>query len=226
MVDKLLANLAPHHCCGCGVVGAVVCAVCKNNIAETPLLACIGCMSPLSISHLCKACKWPFTDAWCVGERRDVLRALLDGVKFGRKQAGIEDIVELLDLTLPMLPPDTVIVPVPASARSVREHGYDHMLLAARGLAKKRRLLARDLLIRQSQSRMHERARRSERDAFASTLFRVRAGTVPPCPILLIDDVVTTGATVRAAARLLSDHGAAMLLLGVVARHVNDERTI
>ncbi len=109
---------------------------------------------------------------------------------------------------LQYLPEGTLVVPIPTATERVRERGYDQARLLAKAVAARHNLLYMPLLLRVSQKRQLGAAR-SERFKNMAGAFRINGRTSPGTHILLIDDVVTTGATLAEAARLLRADGAA-----------------
>jgi ComF family protein len=110
----------------------------------------------------------------------------------------------------PLLPTgrDVVIVPVPTATSRVRQRGYDQAKLLARALSRQARLPYLDCLARTGQAHQHG-ASRSQRLRQLTAAFRVRRQrAVRGSHIVLIDDVVTTGATLEAAAAVLHAAGA------------------
>lgn len=112
-----------------------------------------------------------------------------------------------------------ILIPIPLHRARLRERGYDQALELARPLARRLRLpLWHDGLIRSrdtpAQSRLDAAARRRNlRDAFCWS------GAMPaPAHVVLIDDVMTTGATLHAAARSLRRAGVARIDAWVCAR--------
>jgi ComF family protein len=117
---------------------------------------------------------------------------------------------------------DALLVPVPLHTARLRSRGFNQALLLARGLARRRSLaLAPRLLMRVRPTEEHARLdaearRRNVRDAF-----RIRSGTpLAGRSVVLVDDVLTTGATADACARTLRAAGAGRVDVYTVGRTV------
>lgn len=221
MIDRLLNIIAPHYCSGCEKTGTLLCENCKYDISIEPFEGCIVCSKVTDDDNLCRYCATPYNRAWCVGERTDSLQRLIGQYKFRSAKAAYKPIGDLLLERLPELPANTVIVPVPTVASHIRERGYDHMLLIARYIAKKRQLVLSCDIVRKTNHKQRDASRRV-RIAQAQQAFQTRKKLDPTVPYLLIDDVVTTGATVHYAAQSLRDGGARIIWVAAVARQPLD----
>ncbi len=157
----------------------------------------------------------PYSRAWCVGERQGALEGLLKQYKFERAKSIHVAAVELLDATIPVLPTETVVVPVPTIHAHIRRRGYDHTALIAKAFAKQRNLAYRPLLER-AQNSVQLGASKKVRQQQASVAYKAQAHS--EATVLLIDDVFTTGATAYFAAKALRDAGAENVFLAVLAR--------
>ena len=115
-----------------------------------------------------------------------------------------------------------VLVPVPLHPRRERERGFNQASLLARRVGRAWRCPVRDdVLVRAvatpSQTELDAPARRANvRDAFRLRRPELVAG----CHVLLVDDILTTGATLSECARCLRDGGAATIGALTVARVV------
>lgn len=223
MIDRLLSLLAPHICCNCRNVGGLLCLSCENDIVEDGFSQCVSCLVPTASSNLCKSCqtRTPFADAYVSGVRHAALKELLDVYKFERGYEASRILARILDESLPYFDPSTVIVPVPTIGKHRRVRGYDHVGLIARHLARRRKLAVGSLLVRRDSYVQHG-ASRDVRTTQAAEMFE-RRGSAPECPILLLDDIYTTGATVTAAAHLLAAETRAPIYLGIIARQPLDD---
>lgn len=222
MIDRLLQIIAPHHCFECGKTGDLLCQNCKYDIVEDTFSGCIVCERPTA-SGICSACRTTYSKAWCVGDRTGSLLQLINVYKFERAKAAGSYLADLLDASLPVLPPDTIVVPVPTVPSHIRVRGYDHALLLARLFAKKRTLRTSTCLKRYS-ALSQRGLNKNERLKLAEKTYTCKTQLDSSVPYLLIDDVVTTNATLRFAARALQDAGATEVWVAVIARQPLDKQ--
>jgi len=105
------------------------------------------------------------------------------------------------------LPPGTVVTYAPTAAKRVRVRGYDQSKLIARQLAKELGLPFRPLLMRTGNTRQLG-ANKQQRKKQVEDVFSVRPTVAPHACVILVDDVITTGATMEASAATLKRAGA------------------
>jgi predicted amidophosphoribosyltransferase len=118
-----------------------------------------------------------------------------------------------------------LLVPVPSSRRALRERGDDVVLRLARCAAARLRWLGTDARV--VPALRHERAVRDsaglsagERAANLNGAFGIRRGAaeaVTGVPVVVVDDVITTGATLAESARVLRARGAMVVGAATVA---------
>lgn len=151
-----------------------------------------------------------------VGERSGVIKQALNDYKFESMREGAWELARLLDATLPHLPASTVVTWVPTAAGHIRQRGFDHAALLAKRFARLRGLRAMPLLTRKHSLSQHELSRTARLKA-AKEAFMVSNSTLPESG-LIIDDILTTGATLEACAKLLKAAGVSEVYVAVVAR--------
>ena len=220
MLDSLFSTLAPHLCYNCGDIGTVLCDYCKYNIVNDPFDGCIICQSPAAPHGICREHSLFYSKAWCVGERSEILKRIIDDFKFQRVYAAYVTLAGLLAEVTPVFPADSIVVPVPTSASHVRQRGFDHTFLLARKFARIKNVTMQQCLKRNT-SFVQTGHSRSERLAQAEKMFGYR-DTCRGKTVLLIDDIITTGATVNAAARVLREAGAVDVWVVALARQPLD----
>jgi ComF family protein len=217
MINSLLAYVAPHYCCGCGKIGSALCDNCKYNITFDVYDVCINCGKPAGRNGICKKCSLPYEKAWCVGERNDVLEKLINNYKFHYVKDSYKALADLLLASLDDLPKETMIVPIPTVNSHIRQRGYDHMKLIANDVAKQKKVQSSPLLKRLTHTKQRD-ASRSKRRQQAKEAFFVKEKLSPDIPYLIVDDVVTTGATMYYAAKALKNAGARKVWIAAIAR--------
>lgn len=216
MFDSLLQIIAPHHCYLCQNVGVVLCNSCIYNIVNDNTNVCIECMKP-SIDGVCNDCKLPFAKAWYTASREDEIKQVLHDFKWNRMYRAYQSLAALLDSALPLLPSETVIVPVPTIASHIRIRGYDHIDLVAAEFAKLRSLRKQNLLVRKHNYVQHS-ASKQQRRTQANDSFECRVKLRTDVPYLILDDIYTTGATTKAATGVLKRADAREVWVAAIAR--------
>lgn len=216
MLDQLLSIVAPHLCASCGDFGAILCEGCIYDIIEQHEQRCIAC-GATSSDGLCKQCAahLPYSRAWYGGERREALERTIDMYKFERVRAATAPLAEVLLSVLPVIPADVTVVPIPTISPHIRRRGYDHALLLAQYIATKRGLKV-SLAVRRATNAQQHGSSRVQRLAQAKRAYKVTG----ECSgrYLLVDDIVTTGASLYYTAKALREAGAEDVWVAVVAR--------
>jgi ComF family protein len=134
-------------------------------------------------------------------------RALVGGLKF-QGAAGLADSLGAsIAATAPAgwLTPPARLVPVPLHPARRRRRGFNQAERLARALSRRTGLRVVDCLVRAGSSTTQVGRGRAQRLAAVPGRFGLAAA--PPARALLVDDVITTGATVSACAAVLRAHG-------------------
>ena len=114
-----------------------------------------------------------------------------------------------------------MIVPIPTIPSHIRQRGYDHVLIVARHFAKTRRLPLAAVLQRQTAT-IQRGAGARQRTEQAKKAYTCTTVLDPDAVYLLVDDVMTTGATMKYAARTLADAGAQNIWVASISRQPLD----
>lgn len=217
----ILAALFPQRCILCHhtVAGTrALCSSCHDSLPHNTL-ACRQCALPLASESgdgsLCGRCirKQPFYDyaASLFRYEEDVI-ALIHQLKFSQKIILGQPLGELLcalyeKQIFPQHGRPDCLLPVPLHAWRLRRRGYNQSVEIVRVLVRRQKIpLERDAIIRQrrtvTQTGLDAKARKSN----MRSAFKLRHA-ISYRHVLIIDDVVTTGATVNELARLLKRNG-------------------
>lgn len=114
-----------------------------------------------------------------------------------------------------------VVVAVPTTAGRLKSRGYNQAELLARTVAEERRLPLRQAIVRVSEGRSQTALTPTERRENVRGVFAPaspRDASLAGADVLLVDDVLTTGATACEAASALVDLGARSVTLLAFAR--------
>lgn len=142
---------------------------------------------------------------WChEGGAAELVRAL----KYGRVTAAVTPIADRIASVAAAAQPVDVVTWVPCSPTRRAERGFDPAELLARALARRLRLRARSLLRRLDDEPQTARTRAGR---LAGPRLVARRGRVRGS-VLVVDDVCTTGSTLRVAAAALRAGGASAVL--------------
>ncbi len=211
MIQRVLEIIAPHPCSGCGKTGSILCEHCKYDIIHEPFWGCILCGRP-NPDGICASHHSPVVKAYTVGRRTDTLETILNKLKFEHVKAAAVPLGELLHTHLPLFADDVLVVPIPTVRSHVRQRGYDQTELITRHFCEQRGMRFEKLLDRTSKATQHTvgRATRQEqaKEAFSLRSKRDLTGRT----VILIDDIVTTGSTLMAAAHILKQAGATVFV--------------
>lgn len=209
-IARWIGALLPTHCLVCdepGLAGRDLCAAC---LAALPLLppACPRCALPLgpaeSCAIACGACQRrppPLDTAIAAFAYGWPVDGLLRRFKFHHDLAAGRLLAQLLAQRCRQAPRPQALVPLSLHRARLRQRGYDQALELARPLARTLGLPCLPALRRvratRPQSELDAGARAGNvRGAFV-------AGGGLPAHVALVDDVMTTGATLHAAAHAL-----------------------
>ena len=224
---RLQFALLPPHCLLCGQYGDVardLCSACAADLVRNRA-CCPRCALPLQTpAPLCGEClkrEPPFVAASVPFVYGHPLDLLMTKLKFGRSLAAGRVLSELWIAALREVPPPlpTLLIPVPLHAGRLRERGYNQALELAKPLARAFAIpLRSDALMRiratPAQSNLDAKTRRQNlRGAFS-----IVDNAALPAHVAVVDDVMTTGATLRECARTLRRAGVARVDVWALAR--------
>lgn len=217
-IISLLDLIAPHSCRGCGHIGHVLCNRCKNNIITQHETFCPNCKSAKTTS-LCSNCP-DLPPIYIGGERSGLLDILIHDYKYHSVRSLAFPLAEILSHAIPPIEGEVIIVPLPTIGRHIRERGLDHTLLIAQHLARIRgpKYHVQSILVRNNNC-TQVGASRTTRLQQASQAYQLnpRFPINPQASYLLLDDVWTTGASLRSAQQKLTANGATKTSLAILA---------
>jgi len=222
----LLDLLLPAVCAICGRPRAsherdLVCGACWLRARELPRPRCERCGHPIDVVRPAAPCAWcPLLPPFVRAARSafalpgGTVESIVHAFKYGGWHAlGDAMATRMARLRFPtdVEQERAGLVPVPLAASRRRERGYNQSEVLAAGLARLWNLpLRTDLLARTRATQTQTRLTPGERQRNVANAFRSLAdrGSLRGQHFVLVDDVVTTAATLNACAAALHDGGA------------------
>ncbi|MGE5507748.1 MAG: ComF family protein [Chitinophagales bacterium] len=212
---------APPLCPGCWQPAprtepGRLCRRCRERLVVLRPPVCRRCGRPAGGEDECRQCAGrprTFVEARAAGPYEGELKRLVHRFKFRRELALREPLGLLLAETFrawPELRAAELLIPVPLSAERRAERGFNQAEELARVAGRALRLPAvMDALVRERGGPAQSRRSRHDRERGAAGAFRVaRPGALAGARVLLVDDVLTTGATAEACSQAMLKAGA------------------
>lgn len=216
--------LLPSRCMICrekGAYGSDLCRYCTESLPWN-MTACHRCGLPMPAQGECGAC---LTDPPPVAATTAVfvygfpVDRLVPRFKFHQDLAAGRLLADLAAGTLGRAPRPDALVPIPLHPHRLRERGYDQALELARALARSLSIpLLADRLVRVRATVPQSELPADARQRNVARAFGVTGAGSLPAHVALLDDVMTTGATLHAAARTLRAAGVRRIDAWAIAR--------
>lgn len=205
---------------------ACVCLQCRLALKRPPAPRCPRCDHPARFAiDACPGCD-PLPDILVNVRSAVVLQAPAGELIHALKYQGWPAVAApLVDRMLPLIPrAGTAIVPIPSPPVRERRRGYNPARVLAAGVALRKGIPLLDALVRPRESSRQVGLSPAERAANVRGVFAPAVNmdfeAVRGAHIVLVDDVVTTGATASEAALTLEEAGATAVTLVTFARAI------
>ena len=207
MPSRLVSLVAPPWCAACGAhpgEGQVLCPRCRAQLrwlGPAPVVA-EGVPRWAPVAYLGPG------------------RALVGGLKYRGARAHLGAMAAQIAAGMPasLLRRGSVLVPVPLDPARRRRRGFDQAELLAGALARRMAVPVQPCL-RRCRGRGHQVGRgRADRLEALTGSVRLARGAAAPLDVVLVDDVITTGATLAACGAALRAAGAERVVAVAYAR--------
>jgi ComF family protein len=216
----ILGLFFPDRCVGCSKIGTLLCPDCLTKIKNLPSPICPACLKPNNVWRPHPGCRGqggpdflftPFV-------YRGVMRNLIKRAKFKKDKRLvsilatllIEEVEESEDVYSFLHELRPVVVPVPLSLKQLKARGFNQAAILAWRLAQRFGLtFLEEMLIKSRDTLPQSGLTRSDRAQNVISTFVTPEGLLGDRQkVLLVDDVLTTGATLRACTLSLRQRGA------------------
>lgn len=218
LMRSLVELLVPVRCFGCGRGDGPACRDCLTGRVTTRTPSCVRCNGLSLDGRTCRRCRHATALSGVTaasrydGLPRDLVLALKS--RNDRQLARV-----LADLMVPALPPRYLdcVTCVPTAPSRYRERGHNPSEMLAREVARGLGLPYRALALRRGNVHQVGQGRR-ERFRQVEGAFLALPGAARAGRVLVVDDVLTTGATMGELARTLKEAGAISVWGAAAAR--------
>lgn len=229
LLDLALSILWPARCAGCGAFvgeGRAFCPACELTLV--PLGPCCpGCAMPVA-EQTCCGCRtrpFPFCQAQAaLGYGGALSQAVLRFKHGGHRHLAVPLAQYLVPLLSSLLAPGDVVCPVPLHPRRLKKRGFNQALELVRAANRalpegQRGRIAPDALCRRIDTPTLGHSSPTARARVVAGAFAVaKPAAIASRHVVVVDDVMTSGATLAECARTLLAAGAAKVSVAALAR--------
>lgn len=214
--------LFPPRCAGCGQLGSVWCPTCDQALVKVGHSGCPFCGFPRITAHHCAACELGKVQVRSFARYQPPFKQAILKLKYSPNP-------QLADLMAGWLLGEFValgkcaelIVPVPLGDVRRRERGYNQVELIAKSMANTLNIpVQSQALVRVRETRSQVGLVPEERFENVHGAFSANIQYVQNKKILLLDDLLTSGATLIGCAGALIDSGASQVICLTVGRTI------
>ena len=221
--DDILDLIFPQHCIICkrylSRKEKNVCQVCWDNLVCLPFPFCVECRSFIEKDKYCKQCgnEKGLGLVYALGSFDNSYQSLIYAFKYKQllnlgKRLGfvlgdsIKEDKRFLELDF--------LIPVPLHPSKKRKRGFNQSEILAFEVSRKLELpVLKDVLVRKKRTKDQTNLNAKQREENVRGAFKVKSkDKVSGKQIILVDDVITTGATLRECAKTLIQAGAKKVL--------------
>ncbi|OHA62151.1 MAG: hypothetical protein A2117_02055 [Candidatus Wildermuthbacteria bacterium GWA2_46_15] len=205
VMETVLDVVLPRSCLGCGREGKYICEQCDLFLSEAPTIFPKGDLEEV-------------VSGW---EYDGLIKDIISKIKYDGMFDAINELVEkALAIKEPFWPAGTVVTFVPLFKKRERERGFNQAKLIAKKLGGMTGKDVLPFLEKIKDTRSQTELDKVERLANVKGSFRKKEGAVCPNNVLLVDDVWTSGATMRECAKVLRRAGVKKVFGFTLARTI------
>lgn len=205
ILEKLLDIIAPESCLVCTSEDSLLCSWCAPDACLPVPSRCFLCQAQTSNFSVCKKCrsKTKLKQVWVATEYKETAKELVRALKFGYKRTSAKILADYMYQVCNFLPNDVIIMSVPTATARVRERGFDHARLIAKHFATSHHRELHGNLKRIGQSRQVGAKRQIRLKQLEGSFVVTHPHILHGKTVVLVDDVMTTGASLESAAKCL-----------------------
>ncbi len=222
----LLKNiLFPKFCLNCNKFGLYICKTCQNKLKHLEKEICLYCEKESSMGETHKACQIENgVDIFITVFKYNIsLKKVIANIKYRLVTDAFNELFKLMDESGGLTHLDSLkpfyVQPIPLHSTKFKQRGFNQSLLIANWLANNTNSSVIDVLKRVKETKTQATLNKMERTENAKGAFEVGKGSnLQGLSVILVDDVVTTGSTVKQAALKLKAAGVAKVAVFSIAK--------
>lgn len=212
----ILDLLFPKFCLGCGYIGVYLCPSCLKKLEPVKLDVCLYCKKPslIGLTHVNCGNKLNIDGMITIYRYNPMLKIIIKNIKY-RLAVQVwndfykmisPDVISKLDC-YKNLPSDLVIQPIPLSKNRFNERGFNQASFIGEFFQKFLHYPIVNLLSRNTEVPAQAQIK-NKKGRYLNTkgIFTATQGVNPN--VILVDDIITSGSTVKEAAKILKKFGA------------------
>jgi len=231
-IKQLMNNLAvfltdsffPIECLGCGFAGAWLCSDCRLKIPYQETQTCHVCRRASDNGITCQSCHSYLDGVMILAKYQSLIKRAIVACKYNfAYEIGHELSQLMLDLLIRQNwhETDVLILPMPLSINRLNWRGFNQSEIIARNLANKTKYEFNTAdFVKYRETEVQAKLGWQERSLAQEDCFEWRGEELNNKNIIIVDDVMTTGATLQSASRALKLRGANKVWAIVLARGV------
>jgi len=221
-IKKLVNDfLFPIKCVSCGKQDYLLCKQCKNNVKIFDEGFCFSCLRKREDFSVCPSCKQntSLNGVFILGDYKDYsLKKLIWDLKFNFIKDSAEPLSSLLFERFKDLDKNNfTVTSVPLNEKKLKQRGFNQSEIIAHNFSKRLTLGYENVLERSKNTESQKDLTRFERKVNMEQAFNIVA-KVQDRNFYVVDDVITTGATLDSCAKVLKEAGAKQVWGVVLAR--------
>lgn len=226
----LLDYIFPKYCVNCRKLGSYLCANCFSYLSFDTHGICLVCGKPSidSLTHPGCKTRYAIDGAFCAIVYKGTARKLIFQFKYKPYVSDLKKVLGDLffesliqqEMFSKILEQNPILVPIPLHSSKLKSRGYNHAAILADELAKRFNFKQIELLKRVKKTSSQFGLKRDERKKNVAGAFAIsdKQQAIRDKYILLVDDILTTGATLLEAANVLKRAGAKKVFAATLAQ--------
>lgn len=229
LINKIIGLVAPDSCISCQKDGELLCYTCFENFKKSEQQKtkqnCLFCKNKIEEKiNICSIChnNHKLNDIYFIGYHNGFIKTIIWRLKFYSSISALNSLIKHLYKQMNSLTEkNCYLVYLPTAPSRVRARGFDQAKQIAKNLSKlNKKWQYKNVLIRMNDIDQIGRSK-IERKSAAKQMFMLEKAKATKLNknfnIILVDDVMTTGSTISAAAELFYSHGFKNLFAAVVS---------